>query len=209
MSPGLLSLLQEGVNRALALDPELSRVLAPLEGTRLAVEVTGAVPFSVIITLARDGVLLEPATGEQGADMSAAHAAVSGSPAALFGLFTSDDDMPFGAGVSVRGDIGVLQRVSRAARRLRPDWEEPIARIFGDELGQPLTRGLRHAYGSLTHVLRELHADAGEYLREESGLFAAAEDVDAFTAGVEDLRDAIERLEKRIELITRSGTRDP
>jgi ubiquinone biosynthesis protein UbiJ len=209
VTPGLLTLLQRGLNRALALDPELRGVLAPIEGTRLGVEVTGAAPIVVIISLTRDGVVLEPGAGDAGAGVDSVHAAVSGSPAALLGLLTSDDEMPFGAGVSVRGDIAVLQRVSRAARRLRPDWEEPIARLFGDEIGQPLSRSLRHAYGSLAHLLRELNADAGEYLREESGLVVAAEDMDAFIAGVDELRDAAERLEKRIELIARCGARRP
>lgn len=209
MSTLLLSVLQRAVNRALALDPELTRVLGPLEGTRVAVEVTGAAPFCVMITLARDGIALESATSDGSAGVPGAHVAVSGSPAALLALITSDEQMPFGTGVSVRGDIGVLQRVSSAARRLRPDWEEPIARMFGDELGQPLSRGLRRAHATIGHVLRELHADAGEFMREESGLFAAAEEVDAFTAGVDELRDAVERLDKRIGLLMQAGVLRP
>lgn len=204
MSDLLLSVLQRGVNRALALDPELPRILGPLEGTRLAVEITGAIPYCVMITLGRDGIALEPATVDAGTGASGAQVAVSGSPTALLALLGRDEQTPFGAGVSVRGDIGVLQRVSGAARRLRPDWEEPIARMFGDELGQPLSRGLRRMHATIGHVLRELHADAGEFLREESGLFAAAEEVEAFSAGVDDLRDAVERLDKRIALLARS-----
>jgi len=205
----LLSVLQRGVNRALALDPELPRILGPLEGTRLAVEVTGAMPYCVMITLARDGIALEPATAGGETGVPGAQVAVSGSPAALLALLGRDEQTPFGAGVTVRGDIGVLQRVSSAARGLRPDWEEPIARMFGDELGQPLSRGLRRMHATIGHVLRELHADAGEFLREESGLFAAAEEVDAFSAGVDELRDAVERLDKRLALLARSDARRP
>lgn len=208
MSPALLSLLQRGLNRALALDPELAQVLGPLEGTRLAVEVSAATPVCVLVTIGRDGLVLEPASAH-GGEVPGAHACVSGSPAALFALLVADERTPTGGGVSVRGDIGLLQRVGSAARRLRPDWEEPIARVFGDELGQPLGRGLRHAHGALSHALRELHADMGEFLREESGLFAAAEEVDAFSAGVDELRDAVERLDKRIDLIERAGARRP
>lgn len=204
-----LSMLQRAVNRALALDPELPRILGPLQGTRLAVEVTGAIPYCVMITLGRDAIALEPATVDAGTGVSGAQVAVSGSPAALLALLGGDEQTPFGAGVTVRGDIGLLQRVSSAARRLRPDWEEPIARVFGDELGQPLSRGLRRMHATIGHVLRELHADAGEFLREESGLFAAAEEVDAFSAGVDELRDAVERLDKRLGLLARSDARRP
>lgn len=203
----MLSLLQRAVNRALALDPELSHVLGPLQGTRLAVEVRAALPVCVLITIGRHGVDLEPAASDAEGGVPGAHASVSGSPAALLALLAGDDDTLAGTGVSVRGDIGVLQRVRSAARRLQPDWEEPIARVFGDELGHPLSRGLRHAHGTLTHALRELHADMGEFLREESGMFACAEEVDAFSAGVDDLRDAVDRLDKRIELLARSGVR--
>jgi ubiquinone biosynthesis protein UbiJ len=64
-------------------------------------------------------------------------------------------------------------------------------------------------HATIGHVLRELHADAGEFLREESGLFAAADEVDAFSAGVDELRDAVERLEKRLGLLVRSDARRP
>lgn len=210
MSPVLLSLLQRGLNRALALDPELSGVLGPVHGTRIAVEVLGAAPIRVLVTLTRDGVTLAPGPEPGGAPAADAHVAVSGSPAALLALLSgADEQLPLGAGVSVRGDIGALQRVSRAARRLRPDWEEAIARVFGDEAGQPLSRGLRQTGAALAHVLGELRADSAEYLREESGLLANAAQVDAFTAAVDDLRDAVERLEKRVDRIARAAAARP
>lgn len=206
--PLWLALLERGLNRALALDPELAHVLGPVDGARVAVDVTGARPIRVLVKLSRHGVRLAPDSGASGEHAQAdADVWLSGSPAALLGLVTNHDELPVGAGVSVRGDIGVLQRVSSAARRLRPDWEEPIARALGDELGQPLSRGLRHAHATLAHVLRELQADTSEFLREESGFFAAADEVDAFSRDVDELRDGVARLEKRLALIARARAR--
>ncbi len=198
MSRGVHAVLEAALNRALSLDPERDEVLAPLAGCRVAVRVQGAPFMDLCVTFAGDAVRID-------ADAAGADVFVSGTPSALASLMSRADELPAGSGVSVRGDVGLLQQVRRAMARLRPDWQEPIARALGDELGQPVARAMAHVTSLFQRTVLELHANAGEYLREESGLIANAEEVAQFAAAVDELRDQVERLDKRIGRLQRAS----
>ncbi len=201
MTPALLRLAEAAVNRALALDPERERVLSPLEGRRIGVVLEGPVRFAFQVRVERGAVRLLADAG------GAADVEVSGTPPALLSLLARPEALPAAAGVAVRGDAGLLAEARRAAMRLEPDWDEPVARVLGDELGYPVARGLRQAADLFARTLRELGADAREYLREESGLLAAHEEVEVFAAGVDALRDRVERLDKRVTHLERATAR--
>ena len=200
MSRALHGAVQSALNRALELDPERHEVLAPLVGRRVAVEVQGAPWLDVCLSFGRDAVQID-------ADLSSADVTVSGSPTALASLLSRTDELPAGAGVSVRGDVGLLQQVRRSLMRLRPDWAEPIARVLGDEVGQQVVRGIGHAAALVGRAARELGADASEFLREESDLLVAEHEVAAFAAAVDRMRDQVERLDKRIARLARAAGR--
>jgi ubiquinone biosynthesis protein UbiJ len=175
-------LAEAALNQALSLDPEREEVLAPLAGRRIAVQVEGATFMDMCLSFRSDAVGVD-------SDLAAADVTVSGTPSALASLLSRSDELPARSGVSVRGDVGLLQQLRRAMVRLRPDWQEPIARVLGDELGHPVARTLVDITALVRRTLRELHADADEYLREESGLVAAAEEVAQFATEVDELRD--------------------
>jgi ubiquinone biosynthesis protein UbiJ len=190
-------LLESAINRALDLDPEAPSVLAPLSGRRIAVHVEGAVALGVLVTFMRDRVSLSADTA------GPADVTLRGTPAALVSLLGRDEQLPAGVGVSVSGEIGVLEQLRGALGRLRPDWEEPLARWLGDELGHPLARGLRALMATASRAARELEADTAEYLREESGFLVRREELDEFVEQVDLLRDAVERLDKRVRFLVR------
>jgi len=193
----LLSMIEASINNALRLDPEAAAVLAPLSGKRVGVEVAAVPRVAVDVCFDADRVLLEPA-GAHACDVS-----VSGSPAALLSLLREGEGLPAGSGVSVNGDVGLLAVLGQALRRLRPDWEEPIARVLGDEIGHPVARGLAHLATGARRAVRSLEADVVEYLREESGALVGSERLRAFADDVDTVRDAVERLEKRVDRLER------
>lgn len=193
MSSPLHAMAQAACNRALALDPERERILAPLVGRRLGVQVVGFGLLDACVTFTPGGVSIT--AGTQHAD-----ATVRGTPPALLALL-SGDGLPASHAVEVTGDTGTLESVRDAFGQLRPDWHEPLSRLLGDELGHPLARGIEHAFALLARTARELRADTGEFLREESGLLVGADEIGEFGDQVDALREAVDRLEKRLLLI--------
>ncbi len=194
MSSPLHVLAQAACNRALALDPERGQILEPLNGRRLGVQVTGAAALDACVTFNHDSVSVSR-------DRADADATVSGPPDALLSLLAGGDALPATQGVQVQGDIGMLEAVRDAAARLQPDPHEPLSRLLGDELGHPVARGIEHVFTLAKRTARELHADTAEFLREESGLLAGSAQLEEFGTEVDNLRDAVERLEKRVSMI--------
>jgi ubiquinone biosynthesis protein UbiJ len=195
LSPVLLSMAQAALDRALALDPEAGAILAPLTGKRIAVQVLGAMPAQLTVEFCAERILLvnTPAQVTGDADVS-----ICGSARALLMLARGNEQLPSTAQVSVHGELALLQQARSAVVRLRPDFDEPLARLFGDELAYPLSRGLRRLASMARRTASEFGADVQEFLSEESGLLVARDEVQDFGDEVDRLRDALERLDKRV-----------
>ena len=88
--------------------------------------------------------------------------------------------------------------------RLRPDFDEPLARLLGDELAFPLSRALRRLASVARRTAHELGDDVQEFVAEESELLAARDDVQDFGDEVDRLRDALARLDKRVSRVAGS-----
>ena len=101
--------------------------------------------------------------------------------------------------VHMEGDMELAHEISFLARHLTWDYEEDLSRAIGDVAAHRVAEGAR----SLARWTREagLRAAQGaaEYWTEESPLIASRVKVEGFVRDVSELRDAVERLEKRFE----------
>ena len=103
--------------------------------------------------------------------------------------------------VDMQGDPELAQEVSFLARHLTWDVEEDLSRVVGDIAAHRMVAGARGvAHWGREAVLRTAQG-AAEYWTEESPLVASRVKVEDFVHAVAELRDAVERLEKRIERI--------
>jgi ubiquinone biosynthesis protein UbiJ len=108
--------------------------------------------------------------------------------------------------VTVAGDTDFAASVHQLARHLRWDFEEDLARVFGDipahrmaETARTLQRwGGRSFDGSVRAF--------AEYWTEEQPLIASARAVKDFAREVDLLRDDVARLEKRVEHLSNRQT---
>lgn len=107
--------------------------------------------------------------------------------------------------LEIEGDAEVLQRFTRILRLVGFDPEELIAQILGDVAAHRLVGGIRNLAGWGRRSLDSISYSTAEYLREETGDLARGGDVEEWERGVDALRDGIDRLEARIELLTRSS----
>ncbi len=150
-----------------------------------------------------DGVVFVP-PGNSNADVE-----LAGSISALLGLLPGSPFAGSGEEITIRGDSSVLMELKRALVRLRVDWREPLAELFGDTLGHSLAQGLEQFTRIVMSKATSLWLDTKDYIGEESELLESRSGVREFCTGVDRLRDDTARLEKRLQrLLTRSGIGD-
>jgi ubiquinone biosynthesis accessory factor UbiJ len=101
--------------------------------------------------------------------------------------------------IEMQGDMELAQEVSFLARHLTWDVEEDLSKVVGDIAAHRLVSGARAFNRWGRDAALRTAQGAAEYWTEESPLIASRVKVEAFVRDVSDLRDAIERLEKRID----------
>ena len=101
--------------------------------------------------------------------------------------------------IEMQGDAELAQEVSFLARNLGWDFEEDLSKVVGDIAAHRIAATARGiARWSREATLRTAQG-AAEYWTEESPLVASRVKVESFSREVSELRDAIDRLEKRVE----------
>jgi ubiquinone biosynthesis accessory factor UbiJ len=101
--------------------------------------------------------------------------------------------------IEMEGDMELAQEVSFLARHLTWDVEEDLSHLVGDIAAHRIVSGAREvALWGREAALRTAQG-AAEYWTEESPLIASRVKVEDFIRGVSEVRDAVERLEKRIQ----------
>lgn len=106
----------------------------------------------------------------------------------------------------IEGDAELASAISFVASNLRWEFEEDLSRIFGDIAAQRLGQVLRAAARFPGTAAESAAQNVAEYLTEERRALPTRLEADAFLQDVDELRDAAERLEKRLQrLEARTG----
>ncbi|MBK1647066.1 ubiquinone biosynthesis accessory factor UbiJ [Rhabdochromatium marinum] len=186
--------LQESVNRFLALDPEGAERLSDVQGQVLLIELEGF------------GTRLFVVPGHHSLGLYSIYDAepdctVRGTPAALLRLSLTDhrEDEIFAGSVEMIGDNQVAQRIGDVFRNLDIDWEEPLARLFGDSVARHICQQARSTKAWAERGGETLTQNVREFLQEEGRLLPSDQELRQFLTGVDILRDDVERLAARIE----------
>lgn len=101
--------------------------------------------------------------------------------------------------VQIEGNARLAQEVLHLARHLRWDFEEDLSRLVGDAAAHTMAGAARSFAAWQADALQRLGEGFMEYAVEESRLLAPRAQFAAFSAEVARLRDALERMEKRLE----------
>ncbi len=107
--------------------------------------------------------------------------------------------------VETSGDLEFAGEVAFLAKHLRWDVEEDLSKVIGDAAAHGAVGAAREAAAWGRDASERLAAGAAEYWTEEDPLIATRVKVEDFVAGVAELRDAVERLDKRIERLERAA----
>ena len=185
-------LLAETINRVVALDPDARRKIRRLEGRSVGLDVRG--PDLAMSMRVEDGKVdinrLDPDELPE--------AVIRATPGALLAMFGSGGRAASGQ-IELTGDTETARRFSDFFNTIEPDFEEGMTRLFGDVLGVHLWRTLQGSAGFVKNASGRFSEDLSEYLREESRQLPHRHEVEAFMDSVDDLRDQVAGLERRVD----------
>ena len=103
----------------------------------------------------------------------------------------------------VEGDTDFAGALSRIAANIQWDIEEDLSRLFGDIAAHRLAAAGRAAAAWPKQAVVSMATGLAEFLTEEKHLLVTPLRATEFVAEVDELRDAVERLDKRIERLQR------
>ena len=118
-------------------------------------------------------------------------------PGALFALARGEEE--FLRAVQMSGNARLAQEVASLARHLRWDVEEELSRLVGDVAAHRIAGAARDFAAWQVDAVRRIASSAADFLAEETRLLVRREEQVSHARSVAELRDALARLEKRIE----------
>ncbi len=107
--------------------------------------------------------------------------------------------------IGIEGNADLAGTVQYLFRHLRWDIAEDLSRVFGDVIAQRMVSEGRRFAAWNREAAQKLAQNFAEYWTEEQTLLARPADVRQFLGDVDQLRDDLARLEKRIETLTRNA----
>ena len=205
----MLSSLVEGlINRYLSVDQDLGSALRTLDGRMIVLEVQGT-PVHLVFHFLADGVLVRRVEEMADGETQVPDVHIRGTPFALARLAREGGaDPTLGGQVRIHGDIEVAQKLAGVLSGFEFDWEELLSRITGDVAAHQIGRVARGIGEFATRTRVTLERDLGEYLVEERQLVPSRADIESLAGDVDDLRDDVARLEKRVQRLTARLTAD-
>jgi ubiquinone biosynthesis protein UbiJ len=208
--------LQGSLNSVLTLDETSASRIQRLDGRLLKLDLEG-LGIGLFFTADSQGiqVTLEAPAGESGAAIEA-ETTISGTPAALFSMAASELGDGWGSpgsNVTISGDAALARDFERVFSRLDPDYEGALSGLFGDVMGHQLAVGLRQGARRARETADTAGEVLGEILREgsrgnRSGPAVGTDEARRFADGVDELREAVDRLEARIRMLDSEQQRD-
>jgi ubiquinone biosynthesis accessory factor UbiJ len=196
-----------GINHVLAGEPWASAELAKHAGKAIALEM----PFGRFAVQITNSGHLEAVRHSDSTEISDGEAVppirtalvLTISSQALSTLLTSSGPIRENAfkSVTIAGDADLAQLLGRLAGQLRWEYEEDLSKIIGDAPAHfAVAQGKRIASAGKA-AGRDLLENAVEYLSEEKKVLLNQRDFAIHKNQLMELRDSVERLDKRIALL--------
>lgn len=176
------------INHVLGQQQWARQRLTPFAGQTIAVRMP---PMPALLATIRDDGLLKPAATQAVPDLT-----LCLRPATLPLLALRDPAAL--RQIEFSGSTELAQTVQHLFDQLEWDYEEDLSKVFGDVLAHRLAGAGRAFFGWQRDAGLRLAQNLAEYWTEEQPLIARRADLVRFGNDVDDLRDAVERLEKRI-----------
>ena len=192
-----LTPLESLLNRNIAASSAARASCRRLNGKVMALHVEG-MPLSIYFKSNGERMSLD--TQHEGA----ADATLSGTPLSLLRMAGPAPEAALRTGsVHIHGDAEIAQTFSELLKQARPDLEEELSRVIGDVAAHQVGNVARSALDFARRAADTFAQNVSEYLQEEGRDAPSRTEADEFIAGVDKLRDDVDRLEARLSLLER------
>jgi ubiquinone biosynthesis protein UbiJ len=199
----LTQAIENLLNRNLPRSPRAGELATVLRGRTVRIEARG-LGWVVFVESLGSSVRLSKTGGDGAPD-----AEISGSLMNLAALSGAHPEEVIRRGdVSIRGDAEVAQKFRELAMLLKPDVEEELSKLIGDTPAHQALRFVRGLAGAGRRAATTSVRNAAEYLAHESRDLVPRAEAEDFYRGVERLREDLDRLEARTQLLE-SAAGDP
>jgi ubiquinone biosynthesis protein UbiJ len=178
------------LNHLLSREPWARAALAPFAGRSARLQ---AAPFTVQLGIGAEGWFR----------------AESGEPAVTIGIDPASlpqlllDPKATLRNLRLDGDAEFAQALSGVLQKLRPEPEEELSRFVGDAAAVRIVGLLRAALAGAREAGSRLATQSADYFVAENPMLVGRPQMAALAAEVAQLRDGVERLAKRVELLQR------
>ena len=197
----ILAIAEIGSNRLLALDEDIVRRCAALQGKCIAIEITDLEiclychPGSWGLRLSQD---LPPKDID---------ATICGRLFALFDLALEEDKVSASIRerVSIHGDASVAQQMQKIIGDIDIDWEEVLSQYTGDVLAFQIHQKIRQAGDFLRHSVTSLMQTNSEYLHEEVRMTPTRPEFERFSQQVTAIKQDVDRVDAKIRHLLKSA----
>jgi ubiquinone biosynthesis protein UbiJ len=194
IKPLIITTLEAAINHYIALDDNITSILAPLNGKVVAITIT---PFNETI------YLCPTADSIQCLDYlpTPADTQLTGSLIALglMGLSSKPMNVFFSGEVTIEGDINTGRKFQELFDKLDINLEGKLARFTGETVAHNLAEFFRAGKNWSKESLETFKLNASEFLQEETQDLPAKPEAELFYAEVDELRMDFDRLQSRIE----------
>ncbi len=196
----VLTTLERGINRMLALDTHSAERLAPLNERQLGLRLTDP-ELALRVTFHVEGITLSP----DDTIMEDCDVVLETTLAGLTGLALSRGQRS--RDVAFRGDIGTIQEVRTLFAELDIDWQQQLARLMGETSAERVSAGMKAGQEWGQRSMETLMRNAAELATEERQWLPTRAEVRHFLADVDAMREDVDRIEARLQRLERRGER--
>lgn len=149
-------------------------------------------------------VILENGSLAIAGETSIPDATITISPGLLLRLMTKDESAKLQ--IKIDGDTHLATELAKIFSHMRWDYEDDLSKLIGDVPANKIGAFSRHAITTVKETTTNLAEMLSEYWQEEKPMLAKKRHVEQFNAEVDTLRADVERLEKRLNKLTKPNT---
>jgi len=106
--------------------------------------------------------------------------------------------------VKITGDAQLAQLIAKLSNQLRWEYEEDLAKMIGDAPAHFICTQAKRFAQATEKAIVDLQGNMVEYLSEEKKVLLHQRDFVSHKMEIQAVRDAVERLEKRISFLQKS-----
>lgn len=148
-------------------------------------------------------VILENGSLAIAGDTNIPDATITIAPSLLLRLIAKDEAAKLQ--IKIEGDTHLATELAKVFSNMRWDYEDDLSKLVGDVPAYKLGELGRHAVGTVKDTGVNLTEMLSEYWQEEKPMIAKKRHVEQFNAAVDTLCADVERLEKRLNKLTKTN----